>query len=97
MKVWVTMTIKEVKEMYKGKYADFEVYKPLSKEHYPNRFHIDNCKYTENYNEDSKVGMFNLMDEEDYKTSINAYSSMEVDFYECYGNKDAKVLCVMLA
>ena len=92
------MTIKEVKEMYDGEYVDVEVYEPNSRgEYYPNHFHTDNCKLTEEFTDESKVGLYELMDEEDYEHSINANSCMETDFEEWYDNKDAKVLCIMLA
>lgn len=38
------MTIAEVKELYKGKYAEIDVYEPISRgEYYPKQFHTDNC------------------------------------------------------
>lgn len=92
------MTIKEVKEKYAGKYEELEVYKAIGKgEHYPNHFHTDNCKFTEEYSDSSEVGLYELMDEEDYNNSINANSCATTDFGEWYGSNDAKVLCVMLA
>lgn len=91
------MTIKEVKKMYKGQYEDIEVYKPNSiGRYYPNHFHTDNCKFTEEYSDESEVGLYELMVEEDYKHSINANSCVTTDFEEWYGNKKAKVFCVML-
>lgn len=91
------MTIKEVKEIYKGQYENIEVYRPNGiGNHYPNHFHTDNCKFTEEYTDDSEVGLYELMDEEDYEHSINANSCVTTDFMEWYDNKKAKVLCIML-
>lgn len=91
------MTIKEVKEMYKGQYYEIEVYEPNSRgNHYPNHFHTDNCKFTEEFTDESEVGLYELMDEEDYNHSIMANTSDYADFEEWYGNKEAKVLCIML-
>lgn len=91
------MTIKEVKEMYKSKYDDIEVYKPKSTgRYYPNHFHTDNCKFTEEHTDKLEVGLYELMDEEDYEDSIMANTCVYADFSEWYGNKNAKVLCIML-
>ena len=92
-------TIKEVKELYKGKYAQIEVYKAIGAgEHYPNHFHTDNCKdIEEGFNDETEVGLYELMDEDDYNHSILANSCTSADFEEWYGDKDAKVLCIMLA
>ena len=91
------MTIKEVKEMYKGQYDELEVYSTWNVgEHYPNHFHTDNCRYTEEYTDESEVGLYELMDEEDYNHSIMANASDYADFEEWYDNKDARVLCIMI-
>ena len=91
------MTIKEIKEMYEGQYEEIEVYSALSVgKHYPDHFHTDNCKFTEEFTDESKVGLYELMDEEDYNHSIMANASDYADFENWYGNKEAKVLCIML-
>ena len=91
------MTIKEVKEMYKGQYDELEVYSTWNVgEHYPNHFLTDNCRFTEEYTDESEVGLYELMDEEDYNHSIMANASDYADFEEWYGNKDARVLCIMI-
>lgn len=92
-------TVKDVKELYKGEYAEIEVYKPVGVgEHYPDHFHTDNCKgIEEGFDDESEVGLYELMDEDDYNDSILANSCMKADFGEWYGSKDAKVLCMMLA
>lgn len=91
------MTIKNVKDMYKGKYEDIEIYRPCSiGEHYPNHFHTDNCSFTEEFTDESEVGLYELMDEEDYNNSIMSNVSDYADFEGWYGNKNAKILCIML-
>lgn len=91
------MVIDEIKKMYKGKYGNIEVYKPNNiGRYYPNHFHTDNCKFTEEYTDESEVGLYELMDEEDYNHSINANSCIVTDFGEWYGSKEIKILCIML-
>ena len=91
------MTIKDAKEMYKNEYADIEVYEPLSTgRFYPKSFHTDNCRSTDNYNEDTEVKLVELMDEDDYNDTLLANTDIHVDFEDLYGNKNAKVLCVMI-
>ena len=83
--------------MYEGQYNDIEVYEPNSKgEYYPNHFHTDNCETAECYSDESEVGLYELMDEEDYAHSILANSCVSADFEGWYGSKEAKVLCIML-
>lgn len=91
------MTVKEIKEIYDGNYVDLEVYKPMSTgKHYPHCFHTDNCKSVLEYNDNDDVGLWELMDEYDYEHSILANGDISADFEDWYGNKEAKVLCVML-
>lgn len=90
------MTIKEVKELYKDEYADMEVYRPNCIRNYPNHFHTDNCSFTEEFTDESEVGLYELMDEEDYNNSIMSNVSDYADFEGWYGNKNAKILCIML-
>lgn len=91
-------TIKDVKEMFKGQYVDVEVYKPNSRgKYYPDYFHTDNCKFTEDYSDESEVGLYELMNEREYESSINANSCITTDFEEWYDGENAKVLCIMLA
>lgn len=93
----MTMTIKELKEMFDGKYEDIEVYSPNETgAHYPTCFHTDNCNFTENYNEESEIGLYELMDEEYYNNSVMINTCEDADFEELYGNKEARVLCLML-
>lgn len=94
------MTIKEIKEMYKGQYEDIEVYKVSSSnsvgKHYPSNFHTDNCEQVEEFTDESEVGLYELMDENEYNHSIMANSDIYADFEDWYGNKDTKILCIML-
>ena len=72
------MTIKDVKEEYKNKYIELEVYEAVSNgKYYPSNFHTDNCRSLGedspygNYTEDMEVGLYELMDEEEYKELFN--------------------------
>ena len=88
------MTVKEVKEMYKGQYEEIEVYSTWNVgKHYPDHFHTDNCKFTEEFTDESKVGLYELMDEEDYNNSILANCSVE--FEEIYEKND-KILVIVI-
>lgn len=96
------MTIKEVKEEVKNilheNYQEIEVYEANCRgKYYPSEFHTDNCISTDDYTDESEVGFYELMDEEDYNDSIMANTSECADFNEWYGDKEAKILCIMLA
>lgn len=92
-----TMTFKEVKELYKGEYVDVEVWQPTygCGGYYPLSFHTDNCEGVEYIDDNELIGLWQLMDEYDYNHSICANCCVSADFDEWYGDKDAKVLCVM--
>lgn len=91
------MTVSEVKNLYEGQYTCVEVYEAKSKgENYPYHFHTDNC-YCVEERADDEVGFYELMDEETYEHSILATANLRANFEDWYGNKDAKVLCMMLA
>lgn len=97
------MTVAEVKELYKGEYVDLEVYKPLSKGcYYPNHFHGDNCvglgdgSPEGDYTEDMEVGLYELMDQDEYNNTLMANCDIYADFDDWYDNKNAKVLCIMI-
>lgn len=101
----MTNTIKEIKELYEKEFRneeiyDIEVYKPCSwGRYYPNCFHTDNCNFVDEseWNDETKVGLHELMNEEDYQHSIDANNSIPTNFEEWYGDKNAKVLVLMLA
>ena len=97
------MTIKEVIEENKGKYTELEVYKAMSGgKYYPSNFHMDNCRSLGensphgNYDDDMEVGLYELMNEEEYNNTIMTNCDIYADFEEWYGDKDAKVLCIMI-
>ena len=87
------MTVAEVKELYKGEYVDLEVY---------NHFHGDNCVELSNcspegdYTEDMEVGLYELMDQSEYNNTLMANCDIYADFDDWYGNKNAKILCIMI-
>lgn len=81
------MTVKEIKELdyIKGQYADIEVYRNYNSDRMG--FHTDRIQSVESYSEDEEVIEFQLMDEEDYNSSVCANSSVIfADMYEP-GNK----------
>ena len=87
------MKIKEIKKMFKNEFADVEVYKYTSKR---KSIHTDNIKTIANYNDDCIVIDFQLMDEEDYNSTIKANDCIQADFGELYDNKNARVLVVII-
>lgn len=84
------MTIKDVKEMYKD-YVAIEVYEGNA-----DHFHTDNCKFTEDYTDDSEVVTKALMSKEDYANSLLANSTEDINDYWGDWNDDDKVLCIMI-
>lgn len=95
----VTLSIKELKEMFKGEYDNIEIYSPVGVgKHYPSFFHTDNCNFLdETYSDSTRIGLYELMGEGEYNNSIMANASEYINFSECYGKKNAKILCLMLA
>lgn len=97
------MTIREIKELCNGKYSDVEIYKPYSRgKYYPNHFHTDNCvglgegSPHGDYTEDMEVELYELMDQDEYNNTLMANFDTYVDFEDWYGDKNAKVLCIMI-
>lgn len=91
------MTIREIMDMYDV--ADVEVYESKGVgPHFPNHFHTDNCVAVENYdiNQEHDRILYEVMDEEEYNQTILANTSVLADFEGWYGDKDAKVLCIMI-
>ena len=77
------MTVKEIKELdyIKGQYADIEVYRIYNSDRMG--FHTDRIQSVESYSENEEVIEFQLMDEEDYNSSICANTgSSFADFFE---------------
>ena len=48
------------------------------------------------YTDESEVGFYEVMNEEEYDNSILANGEIRADFESWYGDKNAKVLCIML-
>lgn len=77
------MTVKEIKELdyIKGQYADIEVYRNHNSDRMG--FHTDRIQSVESYSEDEEVTEFELMDEQDYNSSICANTGASfADFFE---------------
>ena len=88
------MTVKEVKEMYKNeKIADIEVYKDVGGRH---NFSTDNVENCEEYNENDNVITQDLFNEKDYNDNLFANADNTVNFTDLYGDKNAKVLCILI-
>lgn len=62
------MTIKELKEMYKGEYSRIEVY--VDEFQHQAGFHTDRIQECESWEDDAEVLEHELMDEEEYNNSI---------------------------
>lgn len=91
------MKIKELKELLKeqgNEYYDIEVYKYTFDNH--KSIHTDYITSIEDYNDNTEVEDYQLMNEEDYNNSILANSSKQADFEEWYDDKDAIVLVVIM-
>ena len=43
-----------------------------------------------------EVSFYQFFNEDDYNNEILANCDITVDFNDCYGNKNAKVLCIMV-
>lgn len=71
------MTVKEIKELdyIKGQYADIEVYRNYNSDGMG--FHTDRIQSVESYTDYDEVTEFELMDEEDYNTSICANTGLK--------------------
>lgn len=98
------MTIKDVllKFMH-GEYADVEVYRPRNTgDFYPDCFHTDNCDVLSadapagNFTENMEVGFYGLLSEREYNATLLVNSETIADFEDWYGDKNAKVLCIMI-
>jgi hypothetical protein len=91
------MTIGELKERLKKQgteYCDIEVFvKACSNSRLT--FRTDDIRGIDDYNDNSKVLDYRIMDEKDYDTSILANGCIRADFEEWYDDKNAKVLCIM--
>lgn len=89
------MTIEEVEDLYKGQYADIEVYTNFNSTKYG--FHTDRIKTVDDYKGDDEVREYSLVDEEEYDQTILANTSIQADFEDWFGDKKAKILLVKVA
>lgn len=73
------MTVKEIKELdyIKGQYADVEVYRNYNSDRMG--FHTDRIQSVESCSEDEEVTEFQLMDGEDYNSSICANTGLKFE------------------
>lgn len=88
------MTIRELKEMLKGRYADIEYYK--YKDGRNKKIHTDFIEWIEDPSPKAEIEHYMLMDEEEYNDTILANSIEEEPFISAYGSADAQVLIVIL-
>lgn len=93
------MTIKEVKEHYKGQYVDCEIYRFNGSVHNIHNEFIYTSDDIENdeYNENEEVVYEELMDEEEYGKTVIANCDVTADFEDWYGDKNAQVLVIILS
>lgn len=84
------MNIEETKALYNGEFDAVEVYKFTGKRH---SIHTDFIEEVEDYSEDAEVQTHQLMDEEEYNSTIFANCSIKfTDIYE----KTDKVLVIVI-
>lgn len=83
------MTIRELKEVYSGKYADVEVYTSDNPNQY--RFNDWEIRGVEDYSDDADVIAYQLMDKEDYTRAF----TIIYDWEDAY-SADDKVLCIII-
>lgn len=95
----LSYTKEEVKKMA-AQAAEVEIYRFNQADRFVRGIHTDNTACLDmsidNLPEDF-TGQVELMDEEEYGNTILANSSMDADFEDWHGSKDAKVLVVVLS
>ena len=95
----LSYTREEVKKMA-AQAAEVEIYRFNQADRYIRGIHTDNTACMDmNVDDlpDEFKGEVQLMGEEEYDNTLLANSSMSADFEEWYGNRDAKVLVVVLS
>lgn len=95
----LTYTKEEVKKMA-AQAAEVEIYRFNKADRYIRGIHTDNTACMDMKVDDLPdefKGEVQLMDEEEYENTLLANSSMSADFESWYGDKDAKVLVVVLS
>ena len=85
------LTVEKLKEKYKGIYNDVEIF---YNEGMTFRGTVS-CEFDSDISDRFEVLDFKLADEEYYKNYI-ADRRIAVDFKDFYGNKSAKVLCILV-
>lgn len=92
-------TLKELKEIENfNDYAAVEMYRP-SFDNNDNRsyaFKTDFIDYCDDAKDEEEVIRWQSFGEDEYNNSINANNSLNDDFEELYGNKNAKVLVILI-
>lgn len=86
--------------MMAAKAAEVEIYRFNQADKYIKGIHTDNIKSLDadiDSLPDEFDGMVELMTEQEYNDTVLANSSMSADFEDWYGNKNAKVLVVVLS
>lgn len=86
------MTVKEIIEMYRDDYVDIEFYKFFDRRH---SVHSDFIRSIESMKDDEEPEYYELMNEEEYNSSILANISIPADFDMWYDDKNAKVLVII--
>lgn len=84
------MNIKEIKALYNGEFDAVEVYRFTGKRH---SVHTDFIEELEDYSEDAEVQTHELMDEDEYNSTIFANCSNR--FTNIYEKSD-KVLVIVI-
>lgn len=86
------MNLKETKDLYKSEFTTFEVYQFTSKRH---DIHTDFVRELESheYNDESEVVAHQLMDEDDYNSTI--FANCTNKFADIYDKND-KVLVIVI-
>ena len=86
-------------ELMAAKAAEVEVYRFNQADQYIKGIHTDNTKSLDisiDNLPDEFDGMVELMTEQEYNDSVLANSSVSAEFEDWYGDKNAKVLVVVL-
>lgn len=93
------MTIKEVKEQYKGQYVECEIYRFTGSVHniHSDFIYISDDIEDDQYNENEEVVYEELMDEEEYGRTVIANCDVAADFEDWFGDKNAQILVIILS
>ncbi len=87
------MTIKSLKEKYKGQVAASEIYRFRDDLH---EIYADNITALNDVDENEEVCQYKVMNEAEYNKSVYAHSVYTANFEDYYDSKDAKVLIIVL-